>query len=619
MALGSWIKRLFHALWRGADALRKILHLLVLVFIFSIVIAVLSAGAPQVPASAALLIQPQGVLVEQLEGDPFDRGLAELMGEATSQSLVREIIDGLEFAADDKRITAAVLDLRGFRGADLSKLQRVAAALVSFRESGKPVIAHADYFSQGGYYLAAHADEVYMHPEGLLLLQGFGAYRNYYKDAIDTLKIDWNVFRAGNFKSAVEPYVRNDMSDEDRSSISRIIEQLWGAYQEGIATARDLPLDSADQLQAQFAALVEQQDIDASDVAVRLEFVDELLTRQELTQRIVAHAGEDEDSALGFPAVALGDYVANARLLKGDPNFDRNVAVIAAVGQIMDGVQAPGNVGGESTAALLARARKDENISAVVLRVDSPGGSVFASELIRREVLALQEAGKPVVASMAGVAASGGYWISMSADRILANPMTITGSIGVYGMFPTFERSLGALGVYTDGVATSSIAGALRADRTLPADARRIIQALVEDDYQRFIRQVADDRELEVAAVQRIAQGQVWTGREALDNGLVDAVGDLEESIATAAELAGLGEGQYGTRYFEQELSPFEMLALQFLGGAQGAGADLGRLARRDTPLVRLAGRVDQLLEAHARFNDPRGSYAHCFCDFGGL
>ncbi|MGB5737766.1 MAG: signal peptide peptidase SppA [Woeseia sp.] len=619
MSQRGWISKVFHGLWRAADGLRKVLHLLVLLFVFSIVIAMLSASAPQIPKSAALLIQPQGALVEQLEGDPFERGFAELVGEAPVQTLVQDVIDGLRFAADDKSITTVVLDLRGFGGAGMSSLHRVAAAMVEFRQSEKAIIAHGDYFSQGGYFLAAHADEIYMHPQGMLLLQGFAAYRNYYKDAIDTLKIDWNVFRAGTYKSAVEPYLRNDMSDEDRSSLSRIIERLWSSYQESITLARQMPADSIDRLIGEFADSVQRDDLDASDIAVEFNFVDELLTRHQLSERIAARAGRDEDSPLGYPAVSLGDYVAHKRLLAGDPGKEKNVAIIVASGEILDGYQPPGTVGGESATELLERARKDESVSAVVLRIDSPGGSVFASEVIRQEILALQDAGKPVVASMGSVAASGGYWIAMSTDHILATESTITGSIGVFGMFPTFERTLETIGIHTDGVGTSVVAGALRPDRTMNDDTRRIMQALVNDDYQRFIGQVAADRNLEVDAVDRIAQGQVWTGREALANGLIDALGDLDEAIRVAAGLAGLEEGAYGLRYIEQELSPTQLLALQIFGSAQALGISPAGMFRKPSALERVAGHVEKLLEPLARFNDPRGSYAHCFCDFRSM
>ncbi len=609
MTGGNRFKRVLLGFWHGADALRKVLHLVVLLVLFGIVVSVLTAGAPRIPERGALLIQPQGSLVEQLTGDPFDRGIAELMGDAEAQTLVRDIVDGLRYAAGDRRITAVVLDLRAMGGAGLSKLQRIGEAIDAFRESGKPVIAHGAFFSQGAYYLAARADEVYMDPQGILLMEGFGAYRNYYKDAIDKLKIDWNVFRAGEFKTGFESYTRNDMSDEDRSSISRIIERLWSAFQEGITVARELPPDSIERLIAEFRDYVTREEFSAADVAVEFGLVDELVGRDELVERIARHAGRDEDSPLGYNAAGLDDYVATMRLLDGVPDADSNVAIIVAAGEILIGRQPPGTIGGESTAELLAGARRDEAVSAVVLRVDSPGGSVFASEQIYREVLALQEAGKPVVASMSSIAASGGYWISMAADRILANETTITGSIGVLGMFPTFQRTLDALGVHTDGVGTTSLAGALRLDRELSPQTREIIQALIEDDYDRFIDRVSSYRGLEREAVRRIAEGQVWTGREALNVGLVDEIGDFERAVAVAAELAGLEEGRYGRRYYEPELSPAEKLALQFLGGAEALGLDIRREPRA---LERLAGRVEAGLAGFARFNDPRGSHALC-------
>ncbi|MCB1842812.1 MAG: signal peptide peptidase SppA, partial [Halioglobus sp.] len=344
--------------------------------------------------------------------------------------------------------------------------------------------------------------------------------------------------------------------------------------------------------------------------------VDKLLSRQQLRDRIATFAGRDEDSSLGYRAAYLGDYVAQMRLLHNASTGRGNIAVIVASGEILDGRQSPGTIGGESTAELLARARQDENIKAVLLRVDSPGGSAFASEVIRHEVLALQAAGKPVVASMGSVAASGGYWISMAADRIVATEATLTGSIGVFGMFPTFERSLAALGVYSDGVGTSSLAGVLRPDRTMTEETQRIVQALVNDDYDKFISKEADHRGLSKVAVDRVAQGQVWTARDALDYGLIDSIGDFDAAVAIAAELGGIGDGEYSLQYFEPELSPAEMLALQFLGGAKALGVDLSNIKQQPTAVQNIAVMVENVLRPLTRFNDPQGIYAHCLCRF---
>jgi len=607
--------RFFSAVWTGADTLRKVLHLVVLLFMFSILIGALSSGTPALPDNAALLIQPSGVLVEQLEGDPFDRAVAELLDEAPLQTLVRDIVDGLDFARDDDRIEAVVLDLRSMSGGGLSKLQRIGESIEQFRQSGKPVIAHANFFDQSTYYLASHADEIYMHPEGMLLVQGYGAYRTYYREAIDKLRIDWNVFRAGTHKTAAESYTRNDMSDEDREKIGEVLGAFWSSYQADVAGARALDDSSLGDFADNFLEHARRDDATIAEIAVELGFVDELLTNEQISEHIAALAGEDDDSVLGYKAAGLREYLAQKRLLQDKSFGENNIAVIVAAGEILDGSQPPGTIGGDSTAKLLARARHDESVKAVVLRVDSPGGSAFASEIIRNEVLALRDAGKPVVASMSSVAASGGYWISMAADRILASETTITGSIGVIGMFPTFQRSLAALGVHTDGLGTTRIAGALRPDREMSDDVRQIVQALIEDTYSDFITRVAGHRDMDVAAVDRIAQGQIWTGAAAVENGRVDQLGDLEAAIEVAAGLAGLNEDDYSQVYYEEDLSPFETMVLQFLGGVRSLGLAIGP---RPSSVDRLAAFAERALTSVLHFNDPRGIYAHCFCVFDG-
>jgi protease-4 len=576
----------------------------------------MSSSAPRLPGQAALLIQPTGNLVEQLEGDPYDRAIAELLDEAPPQTLVQDIVDGLRFAGDDERIKAVVLDLRGMQGGGLSKMQRVGEAMKQFRESGKPVIAHSDYFNQSTYYLAAHADEIYMHPDGMLLINGFGAFRNYYKDAIDKLKIDWNVFRVGTHKSAVEPYLRNDMSDEDRTALTNLLRELWSVYRDDIVESRNMSDDSVSDLVDNLLQHVKRDDVTIAEVAVELGFVDSLQTRDELAVRIAAYVGEDEENDLGYKAAGLHDYIAQMRLLHGDPALDQNIAIIVAAGEILDGSQPPGTIGGDSTAQLLAKARRDESVKAVVLRVDSPGGSAFASEIIRNEIEALRAAGKPVVASMSSVAASGGYWISMAANRIVASETTITGSIGIFGMFPTFQRTLESLGVHTDGVGTTRLAGQLRADRELSEEAKNIFQGMINDGYDEFISKVAAHRGMEMSAVDRIAQGQVWTGSAALENGLVDQIGSFEDAVLVAAELAGLDEGEYGQINYDYELSPAELLVLQFLSGARAIGINIAALHGKTPSVERLAGLLENALTPLLRFNDPKGIYAHCLCVF---
>ncbi len=614
MSVRQTTGRIFRGVWTGADGVRKVLHLLLLLFVFSIVIAAMSASAPKLPLQAALVIRPAGNLVEQLQGDPFERAMAELLGDARPETRVQDIVDGLAFAKEDQRIKVVLLQLDGLGGAALSKLQRVGAAIDDFRASGKPVIATADFYGQGSYYLASRADEVYMHPDGLLLLRGFGVYQNYFKDAIDKLKIDWNVFKVGTHKSAVEPYTRNDMSDEDRESLARLLDQLWTLYLVDVEKARALERGTIDKMVANLTAYLRVAGGNMADLALDLGLVDDLLTREQLGERVAGFAGEDPDSEQGFRSAELADYLSQMRLMRGDPAKRRNIAVIVAAGEIIDGTQPPGTIGGDSTARLLREARHDESVDAVVLRVDSPGGSTFASAVIANEVVALQDAGKPVVASMSGVAASGGYWISMAADRIVASPATITGSIGVYGMFPTFQRSLDALGISTDGIGSTEWAGQLRIDRAMSEDAKDLVQAITEESYRGFVSEVARYRNMPEVEVDSIAQGQVWTGVDALANGLVDELGDLDVAIEAAAELANLGEGDFGLKYFDKKLSPTEQLVLQFLGSTRRIGLDFTQFRKRPSSIERLATGIAQTLSPLARFNDPKGIYSHCFC-----
>jgi protease-4 len=606
--------RLITHFWHGINALRKVLHLLLLLIVFAVFVAVVSGGTPPLlPQKAALLIQPSGALVEQLAGDPYDRALAEVLGETQQQTLVKDIVDALDYASTDERITAVHLELSNLGSGGLAKLQRVAAAIESFRESGKPVIVSADNYVQSSYYLAAHADELYMHPKGIVFLQGYGGYRNYFKDAIDHLRIDWNVFRVGTHKSFVEPFTRMDMSPEDRESRTRLINQFWSMYRQDVVTARGLPDGAVDDFAQN---MVERVASASGDIAVAARdhgLVDDLLSRDALRDRIKEFAGADEEDETTYESVDMREYLSQMRLLHGPKPRKVNVATVVAVGEILDGTQPPGTVGGESTAALLRQALADESVKAVVLRVDSPGGSVFASEVIAQEIQSLQRAGKPVVASMGSVAASGGYWISVGADKVLASPSTVTGSIGVFGMIPTFQRTLEIVGVAADGVATTPWA-ALRPDLELPEQARQLIQMVIENVYDDFISNVAKYRGMDKQAVDAVGQGQVWSGVDALEYGLVDELGDLDDAVGIAAELAGIAEGDYGRIAIEPKLSPTEQMILDMLSAAKRIGIDPAGFVASPAPIETFANRLQTMLSAVSRFNDPRGVYSHCFC-----
>lgn len=615
MSKGNLIRRMLASIWRGLNGLRKVLHLVLMLFIFLVFFGAMAGTPPIMPKKAALFIQPSGVLVEQLEGDPFDRALTELLGDTPPQTLVQDIVDALEFARTDDRITAVHLELSAFASGGLNKLQRVAEAIDDFQESGKPVVASADLFAQQGYFLAAHADELYLHPEGLVLLQGYGSYRNYFKDAIDLLRIDWNVFKVGTHKSFVEPYTRMDMSPEDRESRSRLINQFWNTYQQDVVTARGLPEGAIEDYAQNMVERVGSANGDTAAAARDIGLVDDLLTRIALRDRIKEYAGADSEDEALYSSVSMRDYLGQMRLLHKPKKKAENVAIVVAAGEILDGSQPPGTVGGDSAAALLRKALQDESVKAVVLRVDSPGGSAFASEVIANEIVALQEAGKPVVASMSSVAASGGYWISAGADKVIASPSTVTGSIGVFGMIPTFQRSLATLGVATDGVATTPWVGALRPDLEMTDSAKQLVQMLVENVYDDFVSRVSEHRGLDKQTVDSIGQGQVWTGTDALENGLVDQLGGLDDAVAVAAGLAGLEEGTYSRKTIKPELSPSQQMIVDFLTIAKTAGIDPASFVGAPAPVAVFANQLQKLLAGVTKFNDPRGVYSHCFCE----
>ena len=448
-----------------------------------------------------------------------------------------------------------------------------------------------------------------------MFLQGYGRYRSYFRDAIEKLLIDWNVFRVGTHKSFVEPYMRMDMSDEDKEASARFLDQLWDIYAADVAAARGLQPSDVHSFSEDLLVNVREMNGDMAAAAVEFGLVDELIDRVAFRELMIELVGESEDKDGSYSAAHLDAYLDEMRMLKGPASREENVAIVVAVGSIVDGNQPPGTIGGDSTAALLRDARFDESVKAVVLRVDSGGGSAFASEVIREEVLALKRAGKPVVASMSGVAASGGYWISMAADKIYANEATITGSIGILGMFPTFQRTMGALGIATDGIGTTKWAGELRPDRAMSEEAKQVFQLLIEKGYDDFLSRVAEHRQMEKDSVDEVAQGIVWTGKDAFDRGLVDELGDLDDAVAAAAELASLEDGKYGRKFIEKKLSPTEKLAMQLLGGAEFVGL-ISRTPSLEERLVRNLGYLlDGDLLPLMELNDPNGIYSQCFCE----
>jgi protease IV len=602
----------FAFLWRALDGLRKVMHFIVLLAFFLILAAVLSPRIPIVPHKTALVIAPQGALVEQLAGDPLDRAIAEVAGEGRAETLLRDLIEAIRHAKTDKRIEVLVLDLGAMAGGGVAKLEEFAAAVRDFRSSGKKVIAYGDGFDQSQYYVAAHADEIYLDPQGLVLIEGFGYYRTFLKGVIDKLAIDVNVFRAGKFKSFTDQFSRSDMSEQEEQESLAWLNALWAQYQAGVTAARGLDAGAVAAYANDFGAAAKSQQGDLAAVAMERGLVTELKTRREVEEQLIGLVGENEDEH-SYQGIAHWDYLAAMRSARGLQLDGDRLGVVVASGEILDGEHPPGAIGSESTVRLLRQALHDDAIKAVVLRIDSPGGSMFASEVIRREIDALRAAGKPVLASMSSVAASGGYYIAMDADEIWASPATLTGSIGVFAVFPTIERTLGKVGVTVDGVGTTPLADALRIDRTLDERAREVLQLTVEHAYRVFVNHVASAREKSFDEIDNVAQGRVWAGVDAMRNGLVDKLGSYQAALDAAAARADLGE-DYRVEYIEPPLGWRQALAVQ----TQALAARLTRALVPQSDLMREARRLLAPLEAElsrlSRFTDPKQVYYYCPC-----
>jgi len=622
------IGRVFGYIVRGFDLLRKFLHLVLLLLIFGVLVGALKGSIPRIADNSALVIAPKGEIVEQLSGSAVDQALAHAQGERQSETLLWDLVDALHAAKKDARIKAVVLDLNDLAAGGQPTLAELTAAIKDFRSSGKKVIAHSSFYGQEQYYVAAFADEIYLDPLGFVAIDGFDRYRTYYKDLFDKLGIEVNLFRVGAYKSAAEVYIRKDMSPEDREESLAYLNALWLSYRTAVAEARGLKADDISNYVANSVPAMLAAKGDAAKVALDAKLVTGLKSSLEVEHRMVDLVGSDtprktkekveageSDAGESFNSTSLEDYLRVVEAEKkvhgaGKPK----IGVIVASGEILDGSQPPGTVGGQSTSDLIREARRDEDVKAIVLRVDSPGGSVLASEEIYREVRAAQKAGKPVVVSMGDLAASGGYYISASADEIWAHPATITGSIGIFGAIPTFQNTLAKVGVNVDGVGTTSLSGQLRVDRALGEDAKKLLQSTIEHGYEEFLKRVADGRKKTRDEVHAIAQGRVWVGSDALKNGLVDHLGLFDQAVKAAVTRAGIKD-DYDVKRIEPKLSWAESLALQIK--VWFAKNFLGEVVSHN-PLFQVSRQLEPVqreLERWSRMNARDFRYAYCFCD----
>jgi protease-4 len=611
----GFFRRFLLGFWRLLDFSRRLVfNVLFMVIVVVVLIAWFTGDRPpRLLPDTALVLNLQGNLVEEYTVGPREAAIAEALGDERFETRLRDLIAALDTAATDPQITRAVLVLDEMGGAGQASLREVAAGLERFKASGKPVVAWGESFSQAQYYLAAHADELYMHPAGMLTVRGLGGPRAYYKNLLDKLGVRINVFQAGRYKSFAEPFTRTEASPEAKEADAYLLNGLWSVWTGDVERARGLPAGTINTVIEQLPQRLAEVGGDTAKLVLREKMIDGLMTRDEFRGTLFeAGAPRSEDDEETFRQVSVYSYVRNVR----QPLTAEAVGVIVAQGEIVGGDARQQRVGSTSTSELIQRARQDDRIKAVVMRIDSPGGLMQASELIREQLDLTRQAGKPVVISMGDVAASGGYWIAMGGDEVLADATTITGSIGVFGLVPTFEGAAEKVGVTTDGVATTWVAGAT--DLTKPLDKRleQVVGQVIGNHYRDFVALVAERRSATPEQINEVAQGRVWTGTQAMERGLVDRLGGLHDAIGRAAERASLGD-TYRVEYIEHAPRGINRyLALLFGRIAAFARIEFGL----EGPLHWLIGapprQVQRDLELLAKARaEPLTVFSYCFCD----
>ncbi|EBC6964135.1 signal peptide peptidase SppA [Salmonella enterica] len=608
--LWRFIAGFFKWTWRVLNFVREMV--LNLFFIFLVLVGVgiwmqIGNGSnSEQTARGALLLDISGVIVDKPSTNHRLGALGRQLFGASSDRLQEnslfDIVNAIRQAKDDRNITGIVLDLKNFTGADQPSMRYIGKALREFRDSGKPIFAVGENYSQGQYYLASFANKIWLSPQGQVDLHGFATNGLYYKTLLDKLKVSTHVFRVGTYKSAVEPFIRDDMSPAAREADSRWIGELWQNYLHTVSANRQI---SPQQLFPGAQAIIDGLTSvggDTAKYALDHKLVDALASSADVEKALTKQFGWSKTEN-NYRAISYYDYS-----LKTPADTGGTIAVIFANGAIMDGEETPGNVGGDTTASQIRDARLDPKVKAIVLRVNSPGGSVNASEVIRAELAAAKAAGKPVVVSMGGMAASGGYWISTPANYIVASPSTLTGSIGIFGVINTVENSLSSIGVHSDGVSTSPLAD-ISMTKALSPEVQQMMQLSIEYGYKRFITLVADARKRTPEQIDKIAQGHVWTGEDAKANGLVDSLGDFDDAVAKAAELAKLK--QWHLDYYQDEPTVLDMI-MDSMTGSVRAMLPEAIQAMLPAPLVSAANTVKAEGDKLAAFNDPQNRYAFC-------
>ena len=598
-------------IWHFINGSRKVfLNLLFLLFLYVLWVAVQPPELFRLKPDTTLVIRPYGNVVEQYTTTPLDRALQEAAGQEQHETRLRDMLEAIHRAAGDSDITQLVIDPNYLWGIGLAALKDLEHALDAFRSTGKSVIAVAENLGQQQYYFASLADEVWLDPNGTIWIDGYSNYRHFYREGLEKLAVEINLFRVGEYKSAMEPYIRDDMSDAAKEAGKFWLGNLWQQYLEGVSENRGLILESLQASIDDLPGQIEQVDGDFARYSLELGLVDRLMTAPEMRQEL-ARRGTADYAGDSYRAVGVKDYLAVSQSLK-NPAGGKHIAIVIAEGEIVRGKHPAGRIGSVSTAEQLRRTARDDNIAAVVVRINSPGGEVFATENLHREMQQLRDAGKTVVVSMGNVAASGGYWMAMAADEVWASPSTITGSIGVFAMLPTFGATLDKIGVHADGFGTTQMAGKLRLDQSLDPGVARVFQANTERTYRQFLSLVSKARGIDdLEKVDSLAQGRVWTGAQALERGLVDQNGTFQDAIEASARIAGLGD-QYQIEWIEPEKTALDEFFTNFVANAV-ARLDISISMPVNIHVSWLQSMMDDL----EFITDKQGKFtiaAHCLC-----
>lgn len=615
--------KLLKWLWRAFNFVRYcVMNLFFILFVFGLIAVVGLITQLGGQNQSVKLEGDQGALLLNLDGyltDNRDETMAwqNLLNEVRGARVPRQIstfdvVYAIQTAEIDDRIKGLVLDLNYFEGADLPALTYIGRAITQFKTRGKPVVAFADNFTQGQYLLASYADEIYINSVGSVGIHGLAQQNLYYKAMLDKLGVTPHIFRVGTYKSAVEPFLRNDMSPEAKSNAQHWLNGMWQNYLAVVAENRGIEKSAVLPSAETYLSELKKLNGDSTAYSNQRKLITSATDRFSLNKSLQKLFGEDSEK--GFKYVELDTYLTTLADRMSVSKSSNKIAVVNIEGAVIDGdSDDEGNVGGDTIARLLRQAIEDENIKGVIVRLNTPGGSAFASEIIRQELIHIKEKGKPVVVSMGAMAASGGYWIASVADKIIADKNTITGSIGIFAMFPTVEKGLDNIGVNADGVNTSELAQASLVN-PLNDKVKDILQLEIEHGYDQFLTRVAEGRGLQKSQVDNVAQGQVWLGQDALQLGLVDELGDFDDAIrVTQSLLKTESSNPFVVEWLQdEEYSLFNHLLknVQKQGKAQVRNVVLESLGLKS--LMKISEKSTALWGVLSRFNDPKGQYLYC-------